>query len=159
MILATHALTGAVIGKNISNPAIVIAVSLAVHFLMDSLRHGEYFDSRIAGIKDTWLRVFIDITIGFSLIAGAVFFQIDNLEYRTIFNIVLGVFFSMLPDGLTLLFWKFNWRWLAKIKDFHSWAHRYGCYPRFSPERQWTLRNALNDILISTIAIILLFLL
>jgi hypothetical protein len=156
MILTTHALAGAVIGKNVSNPAIVVIASLAVHFLMDSFRHGEYFDSRAANIKNSWRKVFLDLAIGFFLIASAIFIHPGKFGCQTIFNMALGIFFSMLPDGMTLLFWKFHRRWLEKITAFHGWAHRYDRFPRFSPERQWTLRNAVNDIVISTIAFLLL---
>jgi hypothetical protein len=155
MILATHALTGAVIGKNIENPFIIIALSLIIHFIMDGLRHGEYFDSRIATIKTTWWKVTLDLLSGIFIIFFAIYFQKTDMLKAG--NILLGAFFSMFPDLLTVLYWKFHSPFLGKIKKFHSLSHRYDRFPKYSPERIWTLRNAVNDILISLSATILLF--
>lgn len=156
MILATHALTGAVIGKNIENPLLIVILSLIIHFIMDSFRHGEYFDSRIATIKDTWWKVALDLCAGLFFIFFVIYFQKFNLEKAT--NILLGAFFSMLPDLLTVLYWKFHTPFLGRIRKFHSLCHRYNRFPQYSPERLWTLRNSANDMAISLSAIILLFL-
>ena len=156
MILATHALTGAVIGKNIESPAIIIILSLAIHFIMDGLRHGEYFDSRVATIKDTWWKVALDLSAGLLLILSAIFFQ--KLNSTQTIHVLLGAFSSMFPDLLTILYWKLHFPLLGKIKKFHSLCHRYDRFPQYSPERLWTLRNSLNDIAISLSVIILLFL-
>ena len=155
MILATHALTGAVIGKNFYHPGVIFVLSLTIHFTMDSFRHGEYFDSRVATIKNTWWKIALDLSIGFFFIFSAIYFR--NFDSYQIRNILLVAFFSMFPDLLTVLFWQFKWKWLAKIKNFHSWAHCYNHFPKYSFERQWTLRNARNDILFSLLAIFLLF--
>lgn len=155
MILSTHALVGASIGKSIQDPYFVIIFSLIIHFILDGFRHGEYFDSRIATIKDTAWKVLLDLSIGGVIIFSTIFFYQNNFEI--IRNILLGSFFSMFPDLLTVLFWKFNWKILAKIKKIHEIAHRYSRFPKFSPERQWTMRNATNDILFSVLATIILF--
>lgn len=159
MILTTHTLTGAVIGKNIQNPFLVIVFSLTIHFILDSFRHGEYFDSRVATIKNTWWKIVLDLFLGLSLIFIYIYFHFQSIYFYNsrIINILIGSFFSIFPDFLTVLFWKFGGKILTKIKDFHSFCHNYSCSPRFSPERQWTLRNAQNDILFSLLAIILLF--
>ena len=156
MILTTHALTGAVIGKNIGNPWIVVILSLVVHFIMDGFRHGEYFDSRTATIKDTAWKIILDLSFSGIIILGFLFFYKPAFQITR--NILLGSFFSMFPDLLTVLFWKFKWDILGKIKDFHVFCHRYSRFPKFSKERQWTLRNATNDILFSLLAIIFIFL-
>ncbi len=156
MILATHALTGAVIGKNIDDPLIIIAASLAIHYVMDSFRHGEYFDSRVATLQDTAWKVLSDISfVGIILLIYLAYVEPDILTFR---NVIIGSFFSLLPDLFTLLYWKFKFSVLYPLAKLHEFAHRYGRFPKFAPERQWTLRNALNDILISSIMIVLLFL-
>lgn len=156
MILTTHALIGAAIGKNVENPYLLILLSLVVHFFLDSFRHGEYFDSRVATIKDTAWKILLDLFIP----AGIILFFILSTHptLSSTRNILLGAFFSILPDFFTVLFWKFHWKILEKIKNFHAFCHHYSKFPKFSPERQWTLRNAINDILFSAIAIIILFL-
>jgi hypothetical protein len=152
MILTTHALVGAVIGKNIANPWWIILVSLIIHFFLDTFRHGEYFDDRTAKVRDTWWKVGLDLLVGFSIIGFFIFS--NNFSGIKIENILLGVFVSIFPDSLSLFYWTFHWKWLGKIKRFHGWAHRYSKFPKYSPERQWTLRNATNDIIISVIAIL-----
>jgi hypothetical protein len=155
MILATHALTGAVIGKNINNPWLIIIASLIIHYAMDSIRHGEYIDDRIGSFKRDWWNVALDLGMGFFIIFLIIYFQ--NPDGTVIRNIFIGVFFSVLPDFLNLLNWIFKENWLLdKIKSLHAWAHRYSKLPKYSKERQWTFRNAVNDIVISCIAIIIL---
>ena len=155
MILATHALAGAVIGKNIDNIPLVILASLAVHYAMDSFRHGEYFDDRFAKVKNTWWKVVLDLSIAFFVLL--LFFYFRKPDLKEMQNILIGSFFSILPDFITLLYWTFKKNEiLTKIKAFHSWAHRYSRFPKYSPERQRTMRNAANDIRISAAAIIFL---
>lgn len=156
MILATHALTGAVIGKYIPNPYAIVAISLAVHYFMDFIRHAEYFDDRVATIKDTWRKVALDIIFGLSTISLFLYSYNPNFEESK--NILLGAFFSMLPDLLTVIHWKYKkLPILPEIKKFHSWAHNYSKIPKYAPERQWNLRNARNDIIISLLATAILF--
>lgn len=153
MILTTHVLAGAVIGKNIESSWIVVLLSVAIHFLMDSLRHGEYVETfnPNTSLKNSGWKVILDLAIGFSFIF--VFLHYQTLGAGQINNTLLGAFSSALPDFITFLFWKFRWKFLEKYYAFHSWAHKY---PRQAPERRWTLRNLANDIVISALAIILL---
>jgi len=150
MILTTHALAGAVIGKNIDSPYLIIILSIIIHYLMDTLRHGEYLD-RNSTVKETIWKVFLDIFTGLSIIFAILYFK--NIESWKSFLILLGTFFSMFPDFLTFLYWKMNFKFLKKLFDFHAWVHKF---PPLSPERNWTLRNSINDIFISIIAIIFL---
>lgn len=153
MILVTHALVGAAIGENINNPGVIVVASLAAHYVLDSLRHGEYvgnFDSKIA-FKGTWWKVALDIFI--SLCAIFIIIYVKNPTTEKISAIWLGSLTSMFPDLLTLIYWKFKIPLLGKIYRFHTWVHRF---PRHAPERAWTIRNAANDIIFSLIAIIIL---
>ena len=145
MILTTHALAGAVVGKYVDSPWIIIILSLALHYLLDAVKHGEYvetFDSKMA-FKNTWWKVVLDFSIGSIIILFIIHF--NNFETATIKNIFLGMFFSMLPDGLTFIYWKFRWKFFEKLYKFHAWCHRL---PRFSPERNWELRNEIYEIII-----------
>ena len=151
MILTTHALVGAVLGKNISNPWIVAAVAIPLHFIMDHFRHGEYLN-RNSKIRNTWWKIALDFFGGIIIVFAISHFM--HFSSATIKLMAIGMFFSMLPDFTTLLYWKFHWPFLKHIHDFHAWCHKY---PPFSKEREWTLRNGRNDILFSLLAIILLF--
>jgi hypothetical protein len=156
MVLTTHALVGAVIGKNIQNPWIIIILSLAFHYILDAVRHGEYvetFDSKVA-FKNTWWKVAVDFAVGLAIILFVIYF--NNFDAITVRNIFIGMFFSMFPDSLTLIYWKTHWKFFEKLYKFHSWCHRL---PRLSPERKWKLNNEIYEIAISlsAIAIILFF--
>lgn len=151
MLLTTHALTGAVIGKYLENSWVVIFVALISHFIMDRFRHGEYLNRR-SGWQESW-KVILDLSIG-GLVIG-MYFYLKGLNFYNANNIAIGVFFSLLPDGFTLLYWKLRVKFLKIIFDFHARMHRY---PPFSPEREWNFKNLRNDILFSMIAILMLFL-
>lgn len=148
MILTTHALTGAVIGKNLDNPWLIIAASVALHFILDTLRHGEYLNQQ-SKWKEFW-KVAVDILAGLSIIFSIIFFS--DFSPTTVFNILLGAFFSMLPDLNTFLYWKLNFKFLRPIYEFHHWIHR----PENPIEEKWNLRNFVNDAVFSLSAIILL---
>ncbi|MFA6382806.1 MAG: hypothetical protein WCX17_00070 [Parcubacteria group bacterium] len=154
MILATHELVGAAIGAKIHSPWLIIIFSLAMHFVLDTFRHGEYvesFDSKVA-FKNTWHKVALDFFIG--IIVILIYLAIRKPNSFVMKDIFLGVFFSILPDFITFIYWKYRFAFLEKYYAFHSWCHKY---PRNAPERAWNLRNAANDIIISLIAIIILF--
>lgn len=150
MVLTTHALTGAVIGKNVGNPLLIILLSTVFHFALDNLHHGEYLNQN-SSLRKTWWKVVLDILIGLGVIFSFIYFA--NLSGEKSFNILLGSFFSMFPDLLTFLYWKMEMKFLKPVIDFHSKIHRY---PKFSKKREWNFRNAVNDIIISLISICLL---
>jgi hypothetical protein len=153
MILTTHALAGAVIGKNIENPWLIIILSIIVHFVMDTFRHGEYVEifNKNTSIKNSGYKVAFDFIIGLFIVSFIAWGK--SFEFEIIRNMSLGIFFSVLPDFITAIYWKSRWKFLEKYYAFHSLVHKY---PRHAPERQWTFRNARNDIVISLLAIIIL---
>ncbi|HEX7586122.1 MAG TPA: hypothetical protein VF390_00580 [Patescibacteria group bacterium] len=151
MILTTHALVGAALGKNINNPLVIIPVSLVVHYALDSFRHGDYIDKNSKLKGNAW-KVALDLFIGFFIILIYVYFS--NSALPEIKNILIGSFFSMFPDLLTFLYWKTNLKILKTLYDFHKRVHKY-----FHPEEiKFSLKNALNDILVSLLAILFIFL-
>ncbi len=151
MILSTHALVGATLGKEIDNAWILIPLSIVVHFFLDSFRHGEYLD-RNSKFKKVWWKATIDVILALCVIT--LFIYINRFNVLKIKTIILGVFFSLFPDFLTLLYWELNFKFLERISRFHNWIHKY---PPFAKEREWNLRNGLNDILISAVSIAILF--
>jgi hypothetical protein len=150
MILATHALVGAAIGKTIHSPLLVIAVSLPIHFILDAFHHGEYLNKK-STISNTAWKVALDLLSGLTIIMAYIFYT--HPDQTTIRNILLGSFSSMFPDLLTVLYWQGNWKFLKKIYTFHGWVHRLN--PLYG-ENDWTLRNSTNDIIFSLSAILLL---
>jgi hypothetical protein len=151
MILSTHALVGAALGKNLENPWLIVVLGLIIHFALDSFRHGEYIDHR-EKLKNLGRNVTLDMFVGGSIIFSILFFQDWNL--LTMRNIFLGILFCMLPDFLTLMHYRFySSKILRKIYRFHQRVHPY---PHPSEQTQWNFKNAKNDILFSLIAILFL---
>lgn len=150
MILTTHALVGAALGKHIENPWLLITLALPLHYFLDTFRHGEYLN-RKSTVANTWWKVTLDLIVGL-LIVGS--YSIATQPTITIVsNILLGSFASMFPDLLTVLYWKLHFTFLEKLFNFHAWVHPY---PKGDKRYDWNLRNARNDILFSIFAIILL---
>ncbi|HBI34343.1 MAG TPA: hypothetical protein DEA43_01675 [Candidatus Moranbacteria bacterium] len=150
MILTTHALVGAAIGKYIHNPIALTAVLIPLHYILDTFRHGEYLGKKSTFKNTTW-KVILDLLVGGVIILFAIYAK--NIPSVISISIITGALISMFPDLLTVLYWKLNFKFLEKIYKFHQRVHKF---PDDSKERLWTLRNAANDIIFSVIAIILL---
>jgi hypothetical protein len=149
MILTTHILTGAVLGREISNPYAVAGLAVAAHFILDTLPHGDYLNKN-SSFKECW-KVIVDLAIGLGVVY-AIIFSRDITSTANLENIAIGIFFSLLPDGMTLLY-MMGMKFLKPIKKFHERLH---CYPESSPKHKFHLKNNLFDILISLIAIVTL---
>jgi hypothetical protein len=151
MILTTHALVGAAIGKYVHNPIILTMILIPLHYIMDIFRHGEYLNKKSTFRNTAW-KVALDLIIGIVIILFAWKFKQTN---QTVFiSMITGALISMFPDLLTVLHWKLNFKFLGKIYQFHQLVHHR--FPDGSKERAWTLRNFVNDFLFSVIAITLL---
>jgi len=152
MILTTHILSGALVGAEVKNPYAVAGIAIAVHFLLDMLPHGDYLNKK-SSYRDFW-KVGVDLVIGFGLIATVLFRRGEtSTDVLYIRNVAIGIFFSLLPDGTTFLYWKMGVKFLAPLKRFHEKLHYY---PDFSPGRQFRLKNNLWDILISVASLTIL---
>jgi len=150
MILTTHILVGAVLGREINNPYEIAGLAVAVHFALDLLPHGDYLNKK-SSLWEFW-KVALDLAIGLGAVY-AIFFVRNAASTANLENIAIGIFFSLLPDGTTFMYWKMGMKFLKPIKKFHEKLHRY---PELSPESQFRLKNNLFDILISLISLITL---
>jgi hypothetical protein len=153
MILTTHALVGAAVGKYVQNPIALTAILIPLHYALDIFRHGEYLNKK-STFKNTWWKVALDLVAGISIIITAATWQKTSLQI--LFSMLAGAFVSMFPDLLTVLYWKLHFKFLGKIYHFHQFVHHR--FKDGSPEREWTIRNATNDIFFSIIALALLLL-
>lgn len=151
MILTAHILTGAVLGANIQNPYAVAGLAVAVHFALDLLPHGDYLNKK-SKLREFW-KVALDLAIGLGTVAAILFFR--DPTPKDISNIAIGIFFSLLPDGTTVLYWNMGIKFFKPIYNFHQKLHLVH-YPDFAPERRFKLKNNLFDIFISLVAIVTL---
>jgi hypothetical protein len=153
MILTTHALIGAAVGKYVSNPFLQILLLIPMHYILDAFRHGEYLDKKSTFRNTTW-KVVLDFLVGVAIILFVGYSQ--NMNQAIFISMITGALISMFPDLLTVLYWKLNFKFLEKAYRLNKFTHSR--FSDESPERQWNFRNARNDIFFSIIAILLLVL-
>jgi hypothetical protein len=150
MTLAAHILAGAIIGEKINNPYAIVISSLAFHFILDAIPHGDYINKK-STLKDSW-RVILDFLVGMTVLTIFLSFRQIRPEAK-IENIILAVFFSLLPDFTSFLHRFCKMKFLAPIKDFHESLHRQ---ENGSTERAFTLQNSKFEVIIVLIGAILL---
>lgn len=150
MILTTHALVGAVIGKYSNNLAIIAGISVVLHYAMDILRHGDYYEEKRT-FSQGFLKEFLDLFTASFLIAIIIYFTKSTT--KEIYYMLWGIGWSLLPDFLTVLYDKLNFKFLAPVYNLNRWVHDF-LYTDL--ERTWTLKNLTNDFIISGVAIIIL---
>lgn len=130
MILAAHIATGAAIGANFQNPWLIVLLSVVCHHLADLLPHWDYGIKEIP-LRKSFLKISTDILTGFVLVAGTLIifseWEIPR-NFSALFsglnlNLMLGIFFSLLPDGLLLLSWIFPKKPLTFYAKYHSFLH------------------------------------
>jgi len=116
MILLAHLLFGSATGSLIENPALAIISAFLGHYFLDFIPHIEYPIENI--IKKQWekslpdiLRVFLDFFIGMSLIF--IFSKNQPIIY-------ICAFFSILPDGLSILISVSKIKILEKYNNLHQ---------------------------------------
>lgn len=127
MIITPHILAGAVVGSRIHNYWLVAILSVAVHFLLDSIPHKEYdtddLDSNRAGkgmIFDL-IKVALDFAIGIGLsIYFGVFAGGYDLNY-----FLTGMFFGILPDFISYSRILFNFPEPKALTKFHDGLHLF----------------------------------
>ncbi len=152
MILATHILTGTLIGAKIKNPFAIIAVSIIVHYLLDVIPHGEYLNRKSKFAK-TWWKVTLDIFLGLFLSGIILFSQGWIFEKAMLGRIILAIFFSLLPDLTTLIYMLSKEKVLKSLYRFNQWVHGYDDNST-SPE--FTFKNFHYEFAINLIALVLL---
>jgi hypothetical protein len=151
MILTSHILSGAVLGEKIQNPWVVAGIAIAFHFCLDLVPHGDYLNKKSKN-WDFW-KVAVDLFIGLGIVFLILYFRISpDIDLK---NIAIGIFFSLLPDGTTLLYWKMGMKFLRPIFDLHQKLHHFN-HADFAPERDFRLKNNLGDIVVSLLSILLL---
>lgn len=151
MIFTTHILSGAALGANVQNSWAVAILSIVLHFLLDTLPHGDYFNKK-SSLREFW-KAIVDIAISLTLVIGMINCCRQIGDANALRNIFIGIFFSLLPDGTTFMYCHLGMNFLKPVKDFHEKLH---FYKNGAPQRQFSLKNNLLDILVSLVSLIFL---
>lgn len=151
MTLAAHIITGAVIGTKITNPLAIASAAVVFHFVLDAIPHGDYVNEK-STLRDWWKEA-VSFSIGFSLVFFAIAVRGGIPELPILKNILIAVFFSLLPDATTFAHRFLKIKSLRPIRKFHEGLHYY---PNGSPHREFRLKNEYWEIAISLISLLIL---
>lgn len=135
MVLATHAIVGAVFGKLIPNPFLAFFAGFLSHFLLDAIPHWHY--PLRSKVKQSLYRdedmvigraFLIDLfVIGFDFAIGIgvailIFQGWDGFLHPSL-SILSAAFGAILPDILLFVAWKIKKEPLLILRRFHKWMH------------------------------------
>ena len=140
MILLPHMLVGAALGSRIHNFAILFVAAIALHFLLDRLPHWEYLEVGIIKMSPKELSLFL-LKAVFDLSSGIFLLWLFWPKLGSPIYVIFGVFISLLPDGICLLYtvikmlFKLDIKVLRKFYDFHLFIHG----PKHKKSLSWEL--------------------
>lgn len=105
MILTIHTLAGAVIANQFKNPLLGWLLAFFSHFILDLIPHREYSleDAKLGWKnKKFW---FVAFKLLLDLSAGFLFIIIFTQNKSNLLNNLMGGFFGILADGLSLAYY------------------------------------------------------
>lgn len=107
MLITPHAITGAVIGAEISNPYLVVLLALASHFVLDMLPHydigtAHYDEKKVKFNWKDWTLLIGDGVLAVVLIWIA--FNGSHGNWNILIGAVAGIFPDILDDFLRVSF-------------------------------------------------------
>lgn len=136
MILATHAIVGAAVGRLFDNPWLSFVAGFVSHYAMDAIPHSQYglssqvdkggdpLDNDIVINKHFWgdlLLIGIDCIGGFLL---ALFIFQGNLGYNSpTLSLLAGATGGVFPDLLQFLYFKIRLEPLTTLQKIHNKIH------------------------------------
>ena len=121
MILLVHMLFGAAVSSYIKNPFLAVILAFFSHYVLDLIPHIEY---NIENIKNKrWGRALPDLLkVASDSFAGAMLILLFSNPSAGSGQLIIFVvaLFSILPDGLTVLSYFFQNKFLELHKKFHQ---------------------------------------
>lgn len=164
MIAIPHIVVGAAIGAKTHNLGLIIIFSLLGHWIMDRIPHWDYASLKnIVDFQQTkkikYLLIFlrklsVDILVGLLIVLGIIISK-KNFDLNSLIFIVIGIFFSILPDiALTIitLFVDSEKNKFAKgYLDFHK---KFLHFKHKEKEGQITFLGLLTQIVVIICALI-----
>ena len=135
MVLATHALVGAILSQSLrGRPVLGFLIAFLSHFLLDSIPHWDYKlmsrkidESDPLNLNMISGRNFIfdlsKIGLDFMIGAGLSFLLFYFLGNISLLQILAGVFGATFPDFLQFIYMKAKVRPVISLQKFHKWIH------------------------------------
>src|SRR5437868_3497155 len=136
MTLATHAVTGALIGAvSANNIAFAALAGFSSHFLFDTIPHWDYplgsaAEDEHNRLNNTMqirgkeffldlLKTGFDFCLGLTLVA----LLVANKPNETIIGAFVGALAAIIPDPLQFVYWKLRPRLMEPLQRFHIYMH------------------------------------
>lgn len=135
MILATHAIVGAVAARLVpANPLFAFFAGFVSHFIIDAIPHWDYQLLSLKKDEGNFLnssvvfnkKFLIDLTkFVFDVGSGIAFSLLvfNYPDYRAYLITVSGIAGAVLPDFLSFLYWVIKQEPLTSLYRFHFWIH------------------------------------
>lgn len=135
MILATHAIVGAAVGRVLSNPWAAFLAGFSSHFILDAIPHWQYrlasrrcapdtmHEDMVRGkgfLRDIVL-IGLDFFLGMTL--SIVLFQNWSAISRLPMSVLFGALGGVSPDALQFMSWKIRKEPFTTFQKFHDWVH------------------------------------
>lgn len=123
MFIATHVAMGTIIGQNVPSAGLAFGLSVASHFMLDLVPHGDskLYRNYKAGISTARSLIYVAIDSSFSI--GLFVYLLENAAYASRSMIILSVIGAILPDLLVALAEAFPGRAGAWIQRTHMRIH------------------------------------
>jgi len=116
----THFITGSAIGKLSGNPFLAAALGFVFHFIMDLVPHWDYgyhFKKTIP----SFMLAALDPAIGIAVVVWIIIGR--DLSQAVIINMLVGGFFCLLPDILSVFIKLLKIKRLKRLIIFHNKLH------------------------------------
>jgi len=161
MVLTPHLLIGAAIGAKTHNLGLIVILGILSHVVLDKLPHWDYANPGISCFKKTkdYKRLFVDLlkiaTDGFvgSLVTFLVILKTNQFDSWKF--ILLGIFFSILPDIFLFSSQVFgSENFSKKFKSFH---YKFFHGPKTEKEGKITFLGLATEILVIMLAFLVFF--
>ncbi|MFH1129139.1 MAG: hypothetical protein V1686_00160 [Patescibacteria group bacterium] len=156
MVLLPHIIVGAVIGSKIDSFGLVALLAIIFHFILDQIPHWDYltYQDAVDFKKNKKIKIILKTSI--DVIAGLIVFFVcvfnHQLDFRQIMLVVVGIFFSVLPDFIWGLSMIFNNKIFSKYRDFNNKINY-----KSQKEGRPTFLELFTQIIVIAIALLLLF--
>lgn len=121
MLTTPHAVAGAMIGSLLPNPLLMIPVSIASHFVLDSVPHWQETLAPYTPTKETYIRIPIDIALAIILVSLVAHWHPESTA-----NIWWGALFANLPDidSIVVIIPRLKTGVIRKFWDWHCKIQR-----------------------------------
>lgn len=123
MFITTHAAMGALVGELVpTHPALAFFVSMAVHFAVDAIPHGDtdLYKGYISGSKVKRAMAFVVVDSVVAILLVLAFFLWRMEPNRAV---IMGIAGGVLPDLLVAVYEITRVSWLRWFHRFHFFFH------------------------------------